>query len=65
MSPIKACLDFMKSIEVDFSVVGVNNSSHLLDIISYFNQKQSDVRWMDFQIKNEVFLNPTNWKLKK
>jgi len=39
INPIKACLDFCKSIkEIDFLIVGVQDAEELKQIIRYFNQ---------------------------
>lgn len=64
LSPIKICLDFIKENNIDYAIVGVNNSGQLLQIINNYNQEKSNIDYSLFNIEDENFINPTNWKLK-
>jgi aryl-alcohol dehydrogenase-like predicted oxidoreductase len=64
LSPIKICLDFIKENNINYAIVGVNNSSQLLQIIDNYNQEKLNIDYSLFNIEDENFINPANWKLK-
>ncbi|EMJ86890.1 aldo/keto reductase [Leptospira meyeri] len=63
---LEVALDFIKSIqEVDFAILGINNTSQLLEIIdSYHSEKNFDgIDYSNFAIFDENITNPSKWKL--
>jgi aryl-alcohol dehydrogenase-like predicted oxidoreductase len=64
ISSIKACLGFPLSLkEVDLVVVGVDDKSQLLEILSYKN-KFSSHDFSEFASNDEQLINPSLWPCK-
>ena len=63
ISPVKACIDFAKSIpEIDKIIVGVDSAYHLKSIINFYNSKE-EINFPDFTCDDINFINPQKWKL--
>jgi len=61
--PQEVCLAFVRDIkEVDRIVVGVNDAIQLEELFSFYNKKV-EFDYSGFELKDEQFLLPSNWKL--
>ncbi|PJZ79424.1 aldo/keto reductase [Leptospira meyeri] len=63
---LEVALDFIKSVqEVDFAILGINNTSQLLEIFdSYYSEKNfGGIDYSKFAIFDENITNPSKWKL--
>lgn len=57
-------LNFVKNIdEVDKIIVGVTNKTELEQICLSFNRSVEKTNFLKFNIDNENFINPVNWRL--
>lgn len=63
--PLDACLGFVKKTEIDYAVVGVNNSNQFNEIIKSFKMDLPNIDLTKFALDNPLFTNPTNWKINK
>ncbi|KKQ32672.1 MAG: hypothetical protein US49_C0006G0123 [candidate division TM6 bacterium GW2011_GWF2_37_49] len=64
ISPIQAALYFVKNIELlDHIIIGVNNSSQLIENIDAYNLNTSYINFEKFVCLDESFTNPSNWKI--
>lgn len=64
ISRLEACIHFVKKIrQIDYLIVGVDNSSHLQEIISSFNKNLISIP--DYFINNDKnFIDPRKWKVR-
>jgi aryl-alcohol dehydrogenase-like predicted oxidoreductase len=63
ISKLEACIHFVKKIrEIDYLIVGFNNSSHLKEIINSFNKKLILVP-DDFLCHEKSLIDPRRWKI--
>jgi aryl-alcohol dehydrogenase-like predicted oxidoreductase len=64
ISKIEAALNFVSDLEeVDYVIVGVNNSAQLEEILQSFNKKITQHDFSKFAINNEKYVKPVNWKI--
>ena len=63
LSKLEACIHFIKKIrEIDYLIVGFDNSSHLKEIINSFNKKLILVP-DDFLSNEKSLIDPRKWKI--
>ena len=63
LSKLEACIHFVKKIrEIDYLIVGFDNSSHLKEIINSFNKKLILVP-DDFLSNEKSLIDPRRWKI--
>ena len=64
LSKLEACIHFVKKIsQIDYLIVGFDNSSHLKEIISSFNKKLIFVP-DDFKSNEKNLIDPRKWNIK-
>ena len=64
ISNLEACIHFIKKIkQIDYLIVGVDNSSHLQEIISSFNKNLIFVPNY-FMNNDKNLIDPRKWKIK-
>ncbi|MCS0674060.1 aldo/keto reductase [Cytobacillus firmus] len=64
ISPVEAALNFVLNIdEVDYGIIGVNNSAQLEEILVSLNKNLNDFDFSHFAIQNEQYIKPMNWKI--
>lgn len=62
LSPLDACIGFVKSLDfVSRVIVGVNSVDQLDDICSSFARDVPDIDYLKYSIHEENILNPSRW----
>lgn len=65
LTPLKLALTYLiKTKEINYGVVGCQNSQQLLDIINsykYINEKKLDIDLSSLAVSNELLVNPALW----
>ena len=63
LSKLEACIHFVRKIsQIDYLIIGFDNSSHLKDIINAFNKKLVSVP-DDFINHEKNLIDPRKWKI--
>ena len=62
LSQLDACIEYIKNIkDIDFVIIGINNSSQLREIIKIFKKKTRIKNFQKFSIKNKNLIDPRKW----
>ena len=64
ITPLSLAINYVCNIkEIDKIVIGVNNAAQLEEILSSLENNIQDVDFDEFNLEDERFVNPANWKL--
>ncbi len=64
MTPLQGAFAFMRSLDVDVIIIGVENATQLAANCAAFEQvAESNLQFSTFAIDDEAFLDPSRWRL--
>lgn len=62
ISPIFACMNFLKNCKfIDSVVVGFDDSRQLIEIIKEFKKKKKNYNYKKFSLNNTAYIDPRKW----